>query len=148
MVLLQRFGHSIPEGIRYDPGSSSSANAPAAYSGQDNYDLTAVMDPNASDNGLQRVQEYKFSKCVKPHLESARKDWIDKTLWINCLSGYAGKPPGFHHINPDELAFGVNAMLKEYLQLIQKRPQRLGLLLLDFADVELVKEVWGMNFEA
>jgi len=61
MVLLQRFSHSIPDGIRYDPGGSPSAEAPAAYNGQGHYDLTALMEPNTSDNGLQRVQEYKFS---------------------------------------------------------------------------------------
>jgi hypothetical protein len=148
MVLLQRFSHSIPDGIRYDPGGSPSADAPAAYNGQDHYDLTALMEPNTSDNSLQRIQEYKFSERVKPHLDSARKDWTDKTLWINCLSGYAGKPPGFNHVSPDELAFGVNAMLKEYLQLTQRRPQRLGFLLLDPTDVELLKEAWSTNFEA
>lgn len=151
MVLLQRFSHDVPEGIRYNPGDVSSSSAAALYNGQDRYDFTEYMDTGAKDHGFGRVLTAKWSDSVLPHLEKAKSsDPGDKTLWINYFSGYAGKPglPS-NYISPFQLAKGVNSNLFQYLhQLLktEKVPVRLGLLVGDFLDEPLTTLIFAMNF--
>lgn len=79
--------------------------------------------------------------------------------YFNFTSGYAGQPPGWDHLNPIEIARdcefqgqqlrGVNEWLKDFLRGVASSNMdgaaRVGTLLMDFVDADLVRSVYETN---
>ncbi|KAJ5628177.1 hypothetical protein N7490_010405 [Penicillium lividum] len=144
MVLLSRFKKDIPQGIRYTPGERSPAGALAAYAGQDHYDLSDLYDSDKPESGLQEMARVKFHEKAEPLLLEALSSLVDNTLYFNFMSGYATK--GLRNITPKRLADRVNGKLKEYLEFHTFDVARLGLIVMDFADSNLARQIWTVNF--